>query len=141
MKDPSAAVSEAIFAKLLANTAVKARLGDPVRVYDKVPDAPTYPYARVGDDQVVGDSNGCADAWEVYATLHIFSRKPEYPRLDVKDISNDIALAIGDNDSLILPAGFVVSEVSLEQARSYMEEDGLTAHGVLTLKYLIDDGA
>lgn len=141
MKDPSYAIQGAVNTALAASAGVKALLGDPPRVYDKAPANANYPYARIGDDQAVGDSNSCADGWEVYVTVHVYGRHPQAPRPQVKAILNAIALALGNNDALIAPAGFVVTEVELEQSRTYMEEDGLTAHGVLTFKYLVDDGA
>lgn len=141
VKDPSYAIQAAVYTALAASTGVKALLGDPVRVFDKVEANPTYPYARIGDDQVVGDSNSCHDGWEVYVTVHVFGRDATAPRPQVKQIGNAIALAIGDNNALIAPAGFLVTEVELEQSRTYMEEDGLTAHAVLVFKFLVDDGA
>lgn len=139
MKEPSAAISEAIFQKLINTAGVTALVS--TRVWDKVPEGPTYPYIRIGDDQAVGDSNGCFDAWEFYATVQIFSRHAQYPRLEAKDIANQVALAIGNDASLIAPSGFVVSEVELVQSRPFLEDDGVTARQVMTFKYLVADGA
>lgn len=142
MKEPSAAISEAVYQKLINAAGVTAFVGSsPARIWDKIPDAPTYPYIRVGDDQAVGDSNSCWDAWDFYVTVHIFSRHPQYPRLEAKDIANAVAIALGNNDALISPAGFDVAEVALEQSRTFMETDGVTAHGVMTFLFNVDDGA
>lgn len=141
MKEPSAAVSEAVYQKLINAAGVTALVGSsPARIWDKVPAAPAYPFIRLGDDQAVGDSNGCFDAWEFYVTVHIFSRHEQYPRLEAKDIANQVAIAIGNNASLIAPAGFVVTEVELVQSRPIMEADGVTAHQVMTFKYRVADG-
>lgn len=139
MKDPSAAISEAVFQKLINTAGVTALVG--TRVWDKVPDSPTYPYIRIGDDQAVGDSNGCFDAWEFYVTVQCISKHAQYPRLEAKDIANAVGQAIGDNASLIAPAGFLVTEVELVQSRPILETDGLTARQVMTFKYLVADGA
>lgn len=141
MKDPSYAIQRAVFAALAASAGVKALLGDPARVHDKPPaqDDLEYPYARIGDDQVLGDSNGCGDGWEVYVTVHIYGRDPQAPRPEVKAISNAVTEALGDNDELIAPAGFKITEVTLVQARTFMEDDGLTAHGVVVMLYLVDE--
>jgi hypothetical protein len=142
VKEPSAAISEAVYQKLINAAGVTAFVGSsPARIWDKIPDAPTYPYIRVGDDQAVGDSNSCWDGWEFFATIHIFSRHPQYPRLEAKDIASQVGIALGNNASLIAPAGFHVSEVELEQSRVYFEADGVTAHGVMTFRFGIDDGA
>jgi hypothetical protein len=141
MKDPSHAMQAAVYTKLAADTGVRALIGNPVRLYDKVPNEPAYPYVRLGEDQAVGDSNQCWDGWDFYVTLHIFSRHEQTPRPEAKSIANAIGVALGDNASLIAPAGFHVSEVELEQSRVYFEQDGVTAHGVMTFRFGIDDGA
>lgn len=40
-------IRKGIYNKLAANAGVKAKLGDPVRIYNKVPNTPTKPYARL----------------------------------------------------------------------------------------------
>ena len=87
----------------------------------------------------MGDSNGCADAWEMYVNVHIFSRHGEYPRIEAKEVSNAVTLALGDNDDMIAPAGFSVSEVELVQTRTFMEDDGVTAHALVVLLFHIDE--
>lgn len=142
MDDPSYAIQAAVYAKLAASTDLQALIGNPVRVYDKVVAAPTYPFVRIGDDQMVGNGNGCFDAWDGYVTVHIFSQHTQAPRPEVKAIMREVARAIGDNDSLIAPAGFIVTEVQLEQSRTYFEDkDGVTCHGVMTFLYDVNDGA
>lgn len=126
-------------AKLVTPMATASLAGGAVEIYDKKPDPLTYPSIRVGDDQAVGDSNACADGWEFFATLHIFSRHPTDPRPEVKHIADIAAQALGNNASLPAPTGFDVLEVELQQSRSFMEGDGVTAHGVLTLRYVVDE--
>jgi hypothetical protein len=141
MKDPSHAIQAAVYSKLTGSAAVKAVLGDPARIYDKVVATPNYPFARIGDDQVVGDSNSCSDGWQVYVTVHIFGRNPQAPRPEVKLVQNAIAGALGDFASLIAPAGLHVVDVDLQDSRTFMEADGLTAHGVMVFRYLVADAA
>lgn len=141
MKDPSAAMQTAIHAKLVGSSDLATAMGGAVRAYDKPPADPTYPYIRIGDDQPVGDSNGCADAWEFYATLHIFGRHATAPRPEVKAISNAALAAICTFGSLPAPAGFTVVDAELQQARTYFEADGVTVHGVITVRYLVNDNA
>jgi Protein of unknown function (DUF3168) len=110
-----------------------------VRAYDKAPPSPVYPYIRIGDDQAVdgGRSNQCSAGWDFTVTLHIFSRDAQAPRMDAKRISNQALQAIGNFASPPAPAGFVVKELELNQARVYFEDDGITAHGVATVTYLL----
>lgn len=138
MKDPSDAVQAGVYAALAASTAVKALLGDPVRVYDKVLPDPGYPFTRIGDDQAVDDANGCADGWEVFCTLHTFSRDAIAPRPAVKVIHNAL-LGVLVSDPPIAATGFNVADVQLVDSRTFMEADGVTCHGVLTVKYRVAD--
>jgi hypothetical protein len=137
MNDPSAALQTAHVAALKASAALKALIGDPVRVRDKVEDTIAYPYMRVGDDQVIGDSNGCADAWEVFSTFHIFANDPR-ARMTVKEIGGAVLGAVCDPDAPITPAGFRATLSELRDFRTFFEADGVTAHGVLTVRHLID---
>lgn len=144
MKDPSAAMQAAIHARLVASGAIATAMGGTARAYDKAPDRDPAnwpePFVRIGDDQVVGDSNGCADGWEFFATIHTYSRDTRRPRMVVKELMNHIADAVGNEGNLPDAAGFVVHTVDLEQSRTFFEADGLTVHGVQTFRYLIADG-
>lgn len=134
-------MQKAVYAKLAGATALTNKLGAGNRILDKTPATPAYPYIRIGEDTVGDLSNSCADGWEVVCTLHIFSRDQARPRMDVKEISDLALAAIGTFASMPSPAGFVVKEVELVQARTFMEPDGLTAHGVLAVGYLVREAA
>lgn len=144
MKDPSAAMQKAIYAKLVASSAIAAALGGTAKAYDKSPNQDPAqwpePLLRIGDDQAVGDSNGCADGWEFYSTIHTYSRDAQRPRMVAKELMNHVAIAVGNDAQLPAPLGFVVVEVDLVQSRTFMEADGITAHGVQTFRYLVADG-
>lgn len=141
MRDPSAAMQAAIYAKLTGHAGLATAMGGTVRAYDKLPppNLVTYPYIRLGDDQAVdgGRSNGCADGWDFTITLHIFSRDEQAPRMNAKRISDQALQAIGSLASAPAPAGFVVKDLQLGQARVFYEADGLTAHGVASVTYLL----
>ena len=143
MNDPSAAMQAALHSKLTTHAAMLAVFGGPVRAYDKMPAAATvtYPYLRVGDDQILPRSNACMDGWDHVATIHIFSRDPIRPRMQAKEISDAVLQAIATLESAPAPAGYRVKELSLQQARTYLEADGLTAHGVVTVEYLVRPAA
>jgi len=139
MKDPSDAMQAAVYAKMIAAAAVTALVG--ARIYDKVPGEPGYPYCRIGEDQAVGDSNSCADGWEFFATVHSFSRHAISPRPEAKQVNNAVVGALADDSALPAPAGFAVTLSEMVQSRTFMEDDGVTAHGVVTIRYLIADAA
>lgn len=141
MRDPSAEMQKAIFAKLTGSSALTTRLGAGNRIVDKAPATQVYPYIRVGDDSVADLSNSCADGWDVTCTLHIFSRHAERPRMEAKEISDLALQAIGVFATPPTPTGFVVKDLELVQARTFMEADGLTAHAVLAVSYLVRQAA
>jgi hypothetical protein len=141
MKDPSAEMQRAIHAKLVGSSALATAMGGTARVFDKVEASPTYPYIRIGDDQAVDVSNGCFDAWDFFATLHIFSRHTQGPRMEAKAISNAAVGALATFGALPTPSGFKVSEAEVTQARTFFETDGVTAHGVVTIRFRVLDGA
>lgn len=137
MKDPSAAMQAAIFAKLTGSATLTARLGDGARVFDKTPAVPSYPMIRIGDDTVGDLSNSCADGWEVTCTLNIYSRHAIRPRMDAKEIADLVLQAIGDFTSPPAPSGYTVKDLELVQSRSFFAADGLTAQAVLVVSYLV----
>lgn len=142
MKDPSDPLQEAYVGALKASSDVKAVLGDPARVFDKVPAQPTYPYIRVGDDQILPEAYGCANTWEAHVTIHVWSRAAA-PRPEVKVIANAIAgvMCSGPDNPPFTPAGFVVEEWEFSSSNTNMEADGVTAHGVLVFRYILVDAA
>jgi hypothetical protein len=141
MKDPSEEMQRAIHAKLIGNGPLGTAMGGTARVYDKVVGDPTYPFIRIGDDQAVGDSNGCADAWEIFVNVHIFSRHAIGPRVECKALSNLVVAALMNDGALPAPTGFQITEAELVQARTFPGPDGLTFQGVATIRYLVADAA
>lgn len=137
---PAAQLQRAVFAALTADAAVVAAMNGTARIYDRVPpaadgakNAPTFPYVTIGEDQIVDDGNSCGDAWEAFATVHIWSR-------DVgKAAPKILAAAIrGALDAPLTLTGFTIIVHEFADARFIREPDGVTEHGVLTFRYLID---
>lgn len=126
-------IQKAVYATLAANAGVKALIGDPARVYDRVPDNFAFPYVTIGDDQIIDDSNSCADAFEVFCSVHVWSRA--VGRIEAKTIGAAVREAL---DSQLSITGFTVAEWRAQPARYFVEPDGLTTHGVLVFRYLID---
>lgn len=68
------ALQAAIHARLAADPACKAVLGDPVRLFDRTPAAAAFPFATHHRIETrVSDSQG-QDGAEHVVTLHVFSR-------------------------------------------------------------------
>lgn len=133
MSDPALALQGAIY----------ALLNDPSpplvqRVYDSVPDNPTFPYVTIGECQVIGDdTEDCGDGSEVIVQIHAWSRKEGFP--EVKALAAAIRTTLG-NASYSL-SGFTVSVVEFQQMRFLRDPDGITSHAVVEFRYLITHSA
>ena len=134
--DPAYAIQIAVAASLLADAGVSALVGP--RVYDTPPPPPiTTPYLTIGDDQVIGDGDGCADGSEVHVTVHAWSSGP-MGRLQCKQVLGAVR-AVLDDDLQI--AGHVVVDHTFESAHHLRDPDGVGAHAVLTVRYLTEPAA
>jgi hypothetical protein len=135
--DPAYAMQFAIVTALKASAGLATAMGGSARIFDPIPQNPTYPFVRVGEDQTLDDANGCDAAWEMFATLHVFARPIDGlgARMVAKRVGSAIVPALS---GALSPAGFVVTEQEFESSRYFMEADGVTAHGVLVFRFLID---
>lgn len=103
------------------------------RVYDRVPEDAAYPYVSIGEDQIVGDGNACGDGWEVFADVHVWSRKPGFP--EAKGIA---AAVVGKVAAITAISGFSLLHVELQDQRALRDPDGLTSHIVCSFRFIID---
>lgn len=139
MSDPSNAMQKAIGDALVADAAVLAALGGAANVYDKVPDPIVYPHVRIGEQLCNGDDPGdCGKGWELFETVHIFSRS-RGPRAEANSIAAAVRAVMVEGT--LAPVGFTIVDAQMESLRSMMEKDGATAHAVLTVRYLIEPSA
>lgn len=132
---PDEELQKAVFSALTEGAAVLAALAGvdaKRRVYDEVPTKYVLPYIHLGEVEIIDDSN-CGAAWEAFVTTHCFSEEVGYP------IVKRIGAAIGStlNAQLRLP-GFICTEWQFRNRRYFREGDGLTKHGVILHRYLID---
>jgi hypothetical protein len=102
------------------------------RIFDRVPKDASFPYITIGDEQRIDDANSCDDGWEVYPDIHIWSRA--VGRVEAKRLVADAEARI---KAIAGIAGFTLISVSIETSRVFMDPDGLTAHGVVTAKFII----
>ncbi len=136
--DPSYAMQAAIASALNSSSALATAMGGTARIFDSVSQGAVYPYVRIGEDQTIGASHGCGDSYEFIATAHIFARQIESlgARPLAKRIGGAVVGALTSDD--LEPSGFIVSDFELVSTRYYFEDDGLTAHGVVSVRYLVD---
>lgn len=102
------------------------------RIYDRIPPSAVFPYVEIGDEQTNDDGDQCAEMFEVYVDLHIWSRAPG--RYEAK--------AVGEDCRKALAGGITVDDYHIildefETSRILVDPDGLTTHGVITFRYLL----
>lgn len=130
MSDPSLAVQGAIVAALKAGTAVCGG-----RIYDAVPDNPTFPYLTCGEGDTTGDDNSCGDASEVNVSIHVWSRAVGFPE------AKQIAALVRERCRVefdLASSGFTVVNAQYVTTRFLRDPDGLTSHAVVEMTYLVD---
>lgn len=71
---PDLELQIAIVTALKASADLKTLLGDPIRLYQDVPDDAAFPYITIGPGQTLPDLAECIDGSEVFPAIHIWSR-------------------------------------------------------------------
>ena len=123
---PDLELQGAIVTALSASADLKALLGNPIRVYQDVPDTAVFPYITIGESQVIPDLAECVDGSEVYPVIHIWSRASGFA--EAKKISATIwaalamaTLSLSENRCLV----FERDELGDQIMR---DPDGVTKH-------------
>ncbi len=129
-----AQLQAAYVARLLADETVQAFFGNPVRLFEDVPDNPVFPYIALGEDQEIPWLADCIDGSEVYITLHVWARDGGFGT--VKEGSAVVTAAL--HDAPLALAGYRVVVFSRGGMRVMKDPDGLTTHGVLTFRALVN---
>jgi hypothetical protein len=108
--------------------------GAKVRIYRAVPVNAVLPYIIIGEDQLLEDSDECSDAWDLNATVHVFT-KPDPPEA----ITNrSLAAVVRDllKADLALD-GYRTVDWTFESTRILTEADRST-HAVLNHSYALE---
>lgn len=136
-RQPGRPLQRAWFSTLREDLDLAALMGEAPRVYDRVPAGAALPYIQIGDIQLVDDSH-CEAAWEAFVTTHVWSEAVGKPQ--AQEIA-DLVGALFHEAALDLGDDFVCVLAEFRDARIFTESDGLTTHGVLTHRVLIDQAA
>ncbi|MBK3745622.1 DUF3168 domain-containing protein [Paraburkholderia aspalathi] len=127
MTSPTLELQQALFSRLTTNAALIALIGD--RVYDWVPENPTYPYVSFGPmDETSADAD-CVDAFEISMQLDVWSRSVGYE--EARQVADVIRRAL--KADLSLTENALVYLVH-RQTRVFRDPDGLTSHAALTFE-------
>lgn len=133
MNDPSLELQIALVALLKTPGALPVAVGD--RVYDKVPLNAAYPYISLGEGQVLPDKADCIDGAEVFVQIDVWSRGENFG--EAKTIGKGVIAALDDQEDQISVEGFVVIVFELQSVQYLRDPDGLTRHGAITFRALI----
>ncbi len=130
----AAELQETIYNALVADADVGALIGD--RIYDAMPSSGSYPCVVFGDSQEVTDDADCYTSEEHFVDLHVWSR--DQGRLGpCKIIVSAVKAALHEAD-LSMDDPYALVEIRVTDTRTFKDQDGITAHGVVSVKALVD---
>ena len=121
-------IQAAIYAKVSA-------IGWPT--YDHVPQESSFPYVVIGDDTSVPWDTDDSIGSETTCTVHIWSRSRG--RKEVKEIMRTVYEALHRAEFAVIGGQLV--ECVAEFAESFVDPDGLTRHGVIRFRLIVDSAA
>lgn len=127
MPTPSESLQIAIYEALIADPAVSAIVGN--RVHDGRPTA--YPAITFGPFDYVPEEFDCIDGRTATLQLDCWVRD-EGKRLRPAKALADTVVALLDDAELDLGT-HALTRLSVDSVRAFMDSDGLTGHGIVTL--------
>jgi len=129
MSDPALPLQAAYVTRLKSQVAAVAS-----RVYDRAPQDVVFPFLQIGDIQTISDGADCLDATEVYVTLHVWSRA--IGQVEARTLAAAARTAL--HEWLPTLTGYRCVEHVHQGTITLDDPDGITSHGVLTFRALID---
>ena len=131
---PSVELQKLIFDRLVANAGVHAIVGD--RIYDNAPPNATFPYVSFGPSDVIEDDAECIVGRLETVQIDCWAR--DNARLNpVKALSDAVKAALHQFAGDMTTHALV--EMRVVAMRHFMDPDGLTAHGVVTVEARIEE--
>ena len=103
------------------------------RVYDRVPEGVALPYISIGPSQLTQDDFDCTDGAEVFQQVDVWSKEPGYT--ECKKIGALVRQAL--HRLTVTRDGFTF-QIEHRFTTEQRDGDGITSHGVLSFRALID---
>lgn len=124
----------AVVGLIRASATLQGLIANPVRLYQDVIPAPTFPYITIGETQDLPDLAECIDGWEIYLTLHVWSRRGGFAE------SRRIGAALDDALHNQAPAleGYRCLLMERHSTHYLTDPDNNTRHGVVVFRALIE---
>lgn len=129
--EPGLALQAALNGRLRAEVASLAS-----RVFDAPPQTVAFPWLSLGETQVIDDGAACIEAWELYVTLHVWSRADG--QREARRIAGEVADALRDWTPDLAAQGLRCVELQHRETRVLRDPDGVTTHAVITLRAMVD---
>lgn len=134
MTYPAAELQKGIYEALVAYAPLAELMGGAVRAFDRVDPAFRYPYLTIGADQTLDGGNTCEpDMYEVFAEVHVWSQA--VGKVEAKRITERVREVLGVPFGV---DGWTVTAAELRDARHTDDANGITAHSILTFRYLLE---
>ena len=127
------AAQESVYGALTASSTLQGLIGNPARVYDSVPAVATYPYLTLGDVLVRDYDTKEQSGFEQTIVLHAYSRYRG--RQELKAIMQAAYDALHNASLTVTGATFVTCQ--FQQASTSLDNDGLTSHGVMRFRLVV----
>lgn len=132
MADPSLEIQGAVVARLKSVSAVTSLIS--TRVFDPVPEAPTFPYVSFGPSDLLTDDADCITAFEFTMQIDAWSRDPGFKQ--VKQISDAVREAIHQYEFNLPVNALVMFEHRI--TRTFRDTDGKTSHAAMTFTGFVE---
>jgi hypothetical protein len=104
------------------------------RYYNPVPAGAVYPYASLGNVQIVAEHADCLEGAELYVTIDGWSKDPS--KAEIGAIGKWIIAQLDDAD--LSTDDVSVNSCMLDSAEYLEDPDGLTSHFTSTFHILTD---
>lgn len=106
------------------------------KIFDAHPENEDFPYVTMGEITARDWSDKFEDGMEIYSTIHVWS---QYAGRKEADEMSDAILQALTSSSLDLAPNFRAALDSLDSYNLIVDLDGITRHGILIMKYLIEE--
>jgi len=105
-------------------------------IYDDHPENEDFPYVTMGEITARPWCDKFEDGMEIFSTIHIWSRY--HGRKEAEEMSDAILQAL-TLSTLDLAPNFRAALDSLDGFDLIIDIDGITRHGIMRMKYLIEE--
>ncbi|NOX84295.1 MAG: DUF3168 domain-containing protein [Alphaproteobacteria bacterium] len=122
-------LQRSVYQALAADTAVKAEIGDPPRIYDDPPDDAAFPYMTLGEARA-RDWRGVDGGLEHEVRFHVFSRYAG--RREVKRIMGAVYDAL--HDATLTLTGHRLVNIRFVFGDAFRRQDGETYQGAIRFR-------